>query len=448
MSDNLSLQQQKDAIEAQVASERSAQLNALPTEGMDPLAVAQMTHSFNSYWDNVLAQRLAACQQQHQQEEARQEQLRARAEAEAKEKEEAERRLQADIEAASRLKDLVGPLLPSASATTKDKDADTVIEMAIGRAPSTSVSINRPSETVLKKIKKGDYTFPLWHLTTAGCERAQQQRSDGSSNLKIDGGEIRVRDDLKAPVADEDLDHAQWTGASQMLIHWAKAMGRPSAEVTGLVTLHASLQSYPGYADHTSAFQEWHKKHRQAWFTSHLDSPDGKRTDLGVINKQWWEELHLKSSIKKMEVQAKKTIDMAIQSTIQEVAFAAVQAAVTAVGGRKRAAADEAGPSNWRRQNFRPQSGSPSSATTRCLMCGSRDFNHQRFTCTATSRVDGRQQVITRSVNNKIIFKEDKVEPCLGYNTGSCKFAKCKRAHRCTLCGINGHGDSNCPSGQ
>ncbi|CAD6888094.1 unnamed protein product, partial [Tilletia caries] len=161
--------------------------------------------------------------------------------------------------------------------------------------------------------------------------------------------------------------------------------------------------------------------------------PDKKRFDLGTINPDWWPKLKTDEEIRQNREEIQALRELAVASSSSSVASTSYRREDISL--RKRISGEEHSGNAAKRQSFR---------TTKCLVCGSRDSQHDFAHCQAKTRADGKNQLVHRLPNGTLEFKDDHKIPCINFNVGQCKNRACSRAHRCASCGTRAHGDVFC----
>ncbi|KAE8179444.1 hypothetical protein CF335_g9587, partial [Tilletia laevis] len=270
-------------------------------------------------------------------------------------------------------------------------------------------------------------------LTREGAEASHAAALKGGGQLfRSENGTIRVEEHVEQGTKDADLITEQWISATALLEQWAQRKDRPADEVAGLVKLSATLTRWPGFSKYARAIRIWYRRHLFQWGQ---DGRDNKRFDLGVPNPEWWPQLKNDEDMRLKHIELQAAMDQ-----LNSVTAAAVASTSSSAGRRgdnqqrKRPWQDDAAGSS-KRQPFR---------ASKCLVCGSRDAQHDLAHCQAKARSDGKPQLVHRLQNGTLEFKDDHRIPCINYNLGTCKNRPCHRAHRCASCGSTAHGDAHC----
>ncbi|CAD6975895.1 unnamed protein product [Tilletia controversa] len=389
----------REVIEAEIAKAHAMVDSA---DSLAPAIRDQMRAAADQYWAQELERRLAARAELQAEHDARLATEQAEREARAQRLRDAQELLQVQTQAALNVKELVTSELASKKGESKR------IEMESGVGPSSDMDAWWPAKSILKKIEQGDYDFDLWHLTKEGAEASQAAASKGGNQImRSEDGLLKVE------------EHAE-------------RKGRPQAEVAGLVKLNVSLTRWPEFSKYPRAIRIWHRRHRFHWVQDEKD-PDKKRFDLGAINPDWWPKLKTDEEIRQNREEIQALRELAVASLSSSVASTSYRREDISL--RKRISGEEHSGNAAKRQSFR---------TTKCLVCGSRDSQHDFAHCQAKTRADGKNQLVHRLPNGTLEFKDDHKIPCINFNVGQCKNRACPRAHRCASCGTRAHGDVFC----
>ncbi|KAK0519590.1 hypothetical protein OC835_007474, partial [Tilletia horrida] len=316
-----------------------------------------------------------------------------------------------------------------------------------------------PSRKVIKRIANGDFV-PLWLLSPEACRQAQSQEPGfKKAPLPTSGGGFVDVDELKPDgfVSETDMDYETWSWCLGQLVKIMREQGVAEATWRMFEQTHSKLRELAPACGHPRAVQKWFYKSRRAWCTQVQDIREGLSTgplrNLALVTSKDLEAPVAEE--RQADHAARLQARVAGQMEQFRAEFDRLRAAVPATSPSRHdhhergRGAPSSSPSRPARDKGKQAARfQPFSPPTACACCGGRAA-HNVAQCNRTHfakpSLTAYETASTRErAGGPLIFKSDKQQVCIAFNSNRhCTNRSCQ-GHRCSLCDSAEHGAQAC----